>query len=699
MALASENPRPPLFVQLGLLITLLFATAANSTERVPRRLALLIGIDDYYQLSARPWPRLHTGRELDALRQILISRWSFSSQDILLLSNHQATKEGIKQAFRDHLINKVRPGDIVFIHFSGHGQQLVDDNGDELDGLDESLVPYDAIDRSAAAGAKTNIRDDELQQWLRELAARLHEGTTQRGSITVSIDSCFSGTVTRGSLVERGRGWDIELDGPTPRPQPGGRADGASALLATEEAGSGHYVLLAAARSDQIAHEEDGMGVYSRALIHALASAVPGTQVTYQTLFDKISIDVSSTIPEQNPQIEGLADTLLFSNSTADTNIYSHSHGAVRIQLDKERQLSILAGKLHGVTAQSVYALYPEECDKFDTSTQIGEAVVHQVDLLRSELTLRSSGKELFQKISAKGMIGIETEHSYSTEPLRLYWHDGRRTNKRVSRCTELRAHSLKQSIIVNPIASAEHFDVSVFCDEKLGQIEIRRASSNKPIATIPIHRTTEESLTLLLKGMWRWRYMSRLQQDNPQARVQLKLIPVSVLRSSSGTMLTPPQPIAHQIPTSNLKMPNDSYFMIELENLSTTPLYVTIIELGSDGSIDVLFPQHGSSVGNLIAADGKPHMPDYRPYVYRLYGPFGQRSLLKLFATREPIDLSGVVQSALQRRTRSGMDQRAPTGPLACLLQDLIAGERSTASSAVHQVWGTSEAWIEISR
>ena len=40
--------------------------------------------------------------------------------------------------------NKTKKGDIVYLHFSTHGQPVEDQNGDEEDGWDESIVPIDA---------------------------------------------------------------------------------------------------------------------------------------------------------------------------------------------------------------------------------------------------------------------------------------------------------------------------------------------------------------------------------------------------------------------------------------------------------------------------------------------------------------------------------------------------------------------------
>ena len=94
-------------------------------------------------------------------------------------------------AFREFLIKPTTKGDIVFFHYSGHGQQIPDDNGDEIDAYDESLVPSDYV--SQKDGSK-NIRDDEIGQLLDELKAK------EPANVTISLDSCFSGT-DRKSVV------------------------------------------------------------------------------------------------------------------------------------------------------------------------------------------------------------------------------------------------------------------------------------------------------------------------------------------------------------------------------------------------------------------------------------------------------------------------------------------------------------------
>ena len=41
------------------------------------------------------------------------------------------------------MVEGAQAGDNLFMHYSGHGGSMRDDNGDEKDGMDETLVPLD----------------------------------------------------------------------------------------------------------------------------------------------------------------------------------------------------------------------------------------------------------------------------------------------------------------------------------------------------------------------------------------------------------------------------------------------------------------------------------------------------------------------------------------------------------------------------
>jgi len=104
------------------------------------------------------------------------------------LLDGQATKAAMVKAMND-LIGTAGKGDSLVITFSGHGTYQPDEDGDEADGLDEALCPYDLQTNGAA------LVDDEI---------RAIFGARKAGVRLVLIsDSCHSGTVTRAARAEK----------------------------------------------------------------------------------------------------------------------------------------------------------------------------------------------------------------------------------------------------------------------------------------------------------------------------------------------------------------------------------------------------------------------------------------------------------------------------------------------------------------
>lgn len=104
------------------------------------------------------------------------------------LLDDQATKAAMVKAMGD-LIGKAAKGDTLVITFSGHGTYQPDTDGDEADGLDEALCPYDLQTKGEA------LTDDEI----RDLFLTRKAGVR----IVLLSDSCHSGTVTRAAKAEK----------------------------------------------------------------------------------------------------------------------------------------------------------------------------------------------------------------------------------------------------------------------------------------------------------------------------------------------------------------------------------------------------------------------------------------------------------------------------------------------------------------
>lgn len=121
-----------------------------------------------------------------------LSRRGFTVTKLL---DSQANLAAMRAAFRA-LIGGAADGDTVAITYSGHGTWVPDSSGDEPDGRDEALCPYDI-------GTKGPLLDDEI----RSIFATCKAGVR----ILFLSDSCHSGSVIRG------REDDLDPGGPRSR--------------------------------------------------------------------------------------------------------------------------------------------------------------------------------------------------------------------------------------------------------------------------------------------------------------------------------------------------------------------------------------------------------------------------------------------------------------------------------------------------
>ena len=156
--------------------------------------ALIIAIGNYPE--GKGWPKLHSLNDVPLVQEAL-KKQEFLLENITVIRDSECTKEGIVQSL-DQLIGKSKPGDVVFIHISSHGEQIEDDNGDEVDGLDECIVPYGAVyssnENDFYKWAPGYLRDDLFGEKITLLRNKLGS----EGDVLVSIDACHSGSGTRG---------------------------------------------------------------------------------------------------------------------------------------------------------------------------------------------------------------------------------------------------------------------------------------------------------------------------------------------------------------------------------------------------------------------------------------------------------------------------------------------------------------------
>jgi hypothetical protein len=303
----------------------------------------------------------------------------------------------------DRLIEMPRPGDHVYIHYSGHGGRTPT-RFPQLkgpDGLDEALVPIDIGSPTARY-----LRDIELAHLLRLMV--------DKGLIvTVVLDSCHSGGATRGAGDAASRGLGV-VD-TTPRsPEslvatdvvltdtwrtltagaPRGFALGSDWL--PEPKG---YVLLAACRPSEQAFEyafdgQDRHGALTYWLLDALRHV--GPRFTYKLLHDRVVANVHSQFERQTPQLYGEGSRVVFGAVHLEA---AYAVNALRADAAAGRVL-LNTGLAQGVRQGALFAVYPAGTTDF-SRREARLALVELIDIGATE-----SWADIVERFA--GMAAIE---------------------------------------------------------------------------------------------------------------------------------------------------------------------------------------------------------------------------------------------------------------------------------------------------
>jgi hypothetical protein len=286
--------------------------------------ALLVGINDYPG----------SGNDLEGcvndtanLRALLLKGHGFEAAGIRVLTDAKATRDAIMDGLED-LVSRASPGDTLVFHFSGHGSQVPDQDGDERsDRMDEVLCPRDFTWDGCW------IRDDNLSDVFSRLPKDVH--------LEVLLDCCHSGTGTReialgkraasitagiaGSITSRQRTAKIRFMQPPPRVV---ERFGAALRSSTPAAKIGslvkakprglNHVLWAACRSDQYSADADIGGTPNGAFTWFFCDSARASSggSSRAELLEQISKGLRADGFDQSPQLEcqkAARDRTLFS--------------------------------------------------------------------------------------------------------------------------------------------------------------------------------------------------------------------------------------------------------------------------------------------------------------------------------------------------------------------------------------------------
>lgn len=264
-------------------------SAVTGTKR-----AFLVGINDYQMSGADLRGCVNDIKNVQAN---MLPAAGFKASDMTVVLDQQATRANILAGLKA-AVAATKKGDFLYFHYSGHGAQVRDVNGDEPDQMDEILCPTDLA--SGAGGFKNAILDDEIQSILGQLPAG--------ASMLFVSDSCNSGTVDRNKRV---RGLNLvnnaqNLDAVSVSTK-------AMKTFATRSA-SGAYTLISGCQDDQTSADAYITGTYNGALTYYLVDAFKkgGSAMTYADWHKATVAGIKANRYEQTPNLQGAANAQIF---------------------------------------------------------------------------------------------------------------------------------------------------------------------------------------------------------------------------------------------------------------------------------------------------------------------------------------------------------------------------------------------------
>jgi len=642
--------------------------------------ALLIGIDDYPAFSAEDQL---DGAVADAraLADLLVESFGFAKGAVELLTNEQATREGIIGAL-GRLLERTRPDDVVVVHYSGHGSQRFDPSGREADGLEEVLVPSN----SGHTGPYLNkgLGSRELYAWLRHLSA-----ITRR--VTLSFDCCHAGTITRELHAGRQRWLEEDRRASSPLPFPWRLDD--FRLPAKGQSGwfpvSESYTLLAACRSDESANElmlsmssGTAHGALTYFLLRELEKAAAGT--TYRDLMERVTAEVTARFPGQHPQLEGAGDRVLF--QLEELRPMRHH----RVRQRQGDRLVLTCGTVHGVQEGSIWTAYPQRTKTPREEDRLGQIEVTAVRGVHSDSEVRQE--------TSPGAIGEGCRvvlHSLPQGAVSLM------VAVEASQDQTSRGATLRRCIEGSPLLSLtltpEEADLRVYLLDPrprrhrggpapmLGALErpVCAVLDREGEVVLPVHDldgSFSPEITLEnLEGYASLRSIQALEppQDNPLAGK----VGFRVLRRKEGGGWVPVEPSWRNGP---LVFRDEEDFAVELFNQHDERVFPYLLDLGLGGRVDLIYPFSGSweplEAGQTILLGDRlgEELTFYVPETFPFYAPgsrpeFGIQDL-KLLATTEEVDLRPLFQPLY--RDRPGWRAELAGSSLGRLLARLCLGD-----------------------
>ncbi len=337
----------------------------GNSDALPNHHAVLIGINAYKEK-----PLKGSVRDVQAIQKYLYENIKAPLKMEMLAADGKVSPDPTKPPLNpankptytnvvialEKIIKRAKPGDYVYIHFSGHGtkESPSSEFSDRSTG-DLALVLLDA-------------EDDTRTRYLRgpRLALLLKAMADNGLRVTLVLDCCFSASVYRANNLNTrflpypaafasAKSSEAERSLTAKIKQAGNRD---VSMLPNWLVSPDRYTILAACGPDEDAREPSFNGEKYGALTYCLLrslEACHGLRRRHKDIFDYLRVTfLRFNIRSQNPILYGNANLGFFGSVN-----FSSEPASTPIIVDKAGYIELHAGRAHGVAIGDVFCLHP----------------------------------------------------------------------------------------------------------------------------------------------------------------------------------------------------------------------------------------------------------------------------------------------------------------------------------------------------
>ena len=614
-----------------LLITYIFIVAAYTEAQTKRALIIAIG---KYDVAKTRWPEINVENDILLIQETL-RKQNFPPENIMVVKDAAATKAEIIKAL-DKLAQNAGPGDIVVIHFSSHGQQLEDDGDDEMDKLDEAIVPYDAIYNSNPVEfqkyAGGYLRDDLFGEKI--IAIRNSLGS--KGDLLVLMDACHSGTGTRGATTSLARGnkppmvsdkFDTKKE--TVNDEAGVFKESTKAKL---KPGAATYVVISGAQAQQLNYEtfdenKNAVGSLSYAFSKAL-STLEGTY-SYRGLFASIEGIMREKSPKQKPVLEGDGtDRELFGGKYVKQKAYF----TVLPKQSNSEVIELNGGTVSGITEGSVVSFYPAGTVHPAGKEPLKKGKVTAIRNFSATVKLDMPDMELVKK-SPWAFI---TELSYGTKKIKLT------VNNNIPGAATKAQTAFKDFQLVELNSNGGlYLDTAGSVDTWI----YKYANSGIPFGNETFSLSDTSTMKETLKRFDRFQYLQNLKFNEQGLSAKVEIVFLDAEKNIDNAKL------ASRTKLTGLQLKKGDEVYLKITNTGDKKFYINIVDVQPDGKINPVLPNKNLKDKNgypasVRAEDCMVSKGDsllLKNLAIKIWPPYGEETL-KVFLSGEKLDLEDIL-------------------------------------------------------